>query len=77
MLREIKRILDMEEYRCKLCHATKATLFHIMSGEKEEHLYNKAQYAIKQGDNVTIRKLSYAKVMDLVTNPEITYIERT
>ncbi len=77
MLREIGRILAMEEYNTKLCDITKTTLFHIMTGEREEHLRNKAQYAIKQGDNITVQILSYEKVMDLVTNPDITYIERT
>lgn len=77
MLSELKLILGMKEYNAKLCHITKTTLFHIMTGEREEHLRNKARYAIKQGDNITIQTLSYEKIMDLVKNPEITYIERT
>jgi len=77
MLREIKYILGNEEYSSKLCHITKTTLFHILSGEREEHLRNKAQYAIKQGDNITLQKLSYENIIALVKNPDITSIERT
>ena len=77
MLSELERILEVKEYRTKLCSTTRIDLFRIMTGKKENRMHKRLQYTIKKGYDKTTQTLDYKEIMELVKNPEITYIERT
>lgn len=76
ILDEAEQILKIEAYTSKICQTTLNNLFRMTAGRREEHLLKEARYAIKQGDSISIETINYVKLLELVKDPEITYIAR-